>query len=116
MDMEWTQVASIVASVMAGIATCIPLAVKLVEYVQKAIQEKNWPDLLSLVMKYMAEAEEKFETGAERKEWVLVMIKASAETVNYEIDLDVVGKMIDDLCGLTNVVNAPATLPETTEN
>lgn len=105
--MDWTQIAGIIASILAGIATCIPLAVKLVQYVQKAIQEKNWTALLELVMKYMAEAEHKFDTGAERKEWVLVMIKASADSVNYEIDLDVVSQMIDDLCDLTNAVNAP---------
>lgn len=105
--MDWTQIAGIIASILAGVATCIPLAVKLVQYVQKAIREKNWTALLELVMKYMAEAEQKFDTGAERKEWVLVMIKASADSVNYDIDLDVVGQMIDDLCDLTNVVNAP---------
>lgn len=105
--MDWTQIAGIIASILAGVATCIPLVVKLVQYVQKAIQEKNWTVLLELVMKYMEEAEHKFDTGAERKEWVLVMIKASADSVNYEIDLGVVSQMIDDLCDLTNAVNAP---------
>ena len=67
-------------------------------YVQKAIKEKNWGEVLKLVMGYMEAAEEKFETGAEKKEWVLAMVKASADTVNYDIDMDVISKLIDDLC------------------
>ena len=39
MNMEWLQ---LIVSVLAGLATAIPLAIKLVEYVQKAVKEKNW--------------------------------------------------------------------------
>lgn len=105
--MDWTQIATIIASILAGIATCIPLAIKLIEYVQKAIKEQNWTDLLELVMGYMAEAEKKFQTGADKKEWVMAMVKASSDTVDYDIDMDVVSDMIDKLCDLTNVVNVP---------
>lgn len=60
-----------------------------------------------MVMKYMATAEEKFDNGADRKEWVLAMMKASADTVNYDIDMDVIDKLIDDLCEMSKAVNAP---------
>lgn len=103
--MEWVDN---VLSILSGLIVAIPLIVKLVEYVQKAIKEKNWTQVLKLVMGYMEAAESKFETGAERKEWVLAMVKASADTVNYDIDLDVIGKMIDDLCDMSNIINAPA--------
>jgi len=103
--MEWIDYA---LSIIAGLAATIPLVLKLVEYVRIAVREKNWRQLLKLVMTYMAKAETKFETGAERKEWVLAMVAASAEVVNYDIDLAVVGQMIDDLCDMSNVVNAPA--------
>lgn len=95
-------------SIVAGLATAIPLVIKLVEYVQKAIKEKNWGTMLDMVMKYMETAEEKFETGAEKKEWVLAMVKASADTINYDIDLTVIGEMIDKLCDMSNVINPPA--------
>ena len=104
MSMEWMQ---LVVSVLAGLATAIPLAVKLVEYVQKAVKERNWGKVLDMVMKYMATAEEKFDNGADRKEWVLAMVKASAETGNYDIDMDVISKLIDDLCNMSKKVNAP---------
>lgn len=105
MNMELLRLA---VSVLAGLATAIPLVIKLVEYVQKAVKEKNWGKVLDMVMKYMAAAEGKFDNGADRKEWVLAMVKASSETVNYDIDMDVISNLIDDLCGMSKVVNGPA--------
>lgn len=102
--MEWLNYA---VSILSGLAVAIPLVVKLVEYVQKSIKEKNWSKLLELVMKLMSEAENKFKTGAERKEWVLAMVKSSADTINYDIDINIVGDLIDSLCNMANVVNAP---------
>ena len=103
--MEWYE---ILISILSGLVAVIPLVVKLVEYVQKATKEKNWNDLLQLVVNLMEQAEGKFDNGDERKEWVLMMVKASADTINYDIDLTVVAQMIDSLCAMTKVVNAPA--------
>lgn len=108
--MNWLE---FTVSVLAGLAAAIPIVIKLVEYVEKAVREKNWNTVLDLVMDYMAIAEKKFGTGAERKEWVLAMVRASADTVNYDIDLAVIGKMIDDLCDMTKVVNPPARVGKT---
>lgn len=103
--MQWLQ---LVASIVAGLLTAIPLAIKLVEYVKKAAKEKNWSKVLDMVMKYMATAEEKFDNGADRKEWVLAMVKASADTVDYDIDMEVISQLIDDLCSMSKAVNATA--------
>lgn len=94
-----------ILSIISGLAVTIPLVIKLVEYVQKAIKEKNWQKLINLVLEYMKVAEEKFATGAERKEWVMSMIKSSAETLNYDIDYDVVSEMIDNLADMAKTVN-----------
>lgn len=102
--MEWINYA---VSVLSGLAVAIPLVVKLVEYVKKAVKEKNWNQVLKLVMDLMAEAEKKFETGAEKKEWVLAMIKASADSINYDIDTNAIGELIDSLCDMSKAVNAP---------
>lgn len=102
--MEWY---TLLISILSGLAVTIPLVVKLVEYVKKAIQEKNWNKLLALVMRLMTEAEEKFDNGADRKEWVLGMVGASADIVDYEIDLEQVGELIDSLCAMSKKVNAP---------
>lgn len=104
MDAEWV---NLIVAILSGLITAIPLVVKLIEYVQKAVREKNWSKVLDMVMNYMEAAESKFETGAERKEWVLAMVKASADTVDYDIDLDAISDLIDSLCSMSKVVNAP---------
>lgn len=103
--MEWYE---ILISVLSGLVVTIPLVVKLVEYVQKAIKEKNWSKLIALVVGLMQEAEEKFDNGADRKEWVLGMVEASANIIDYKIDMEQVGALIDSLCDMSKVVNAPA--------
>lgn len=98
-------VVNIIVSILTGIATAIPLIVQLVKYVKKAIQEKNWNQLVTMVLNLMEEAEKKFTTGAERKEWCLAMVKASADSINYPIDLDAVSALIDSLCDMSKIVN-----------
>ena len=102
--MEWYE---IIISVLTGLSVTIPLVIKLVEYVQKAVKEKNWNALLRLVMNLMAEAENKFEHGADKKSWVLSMVEASAKTINYDVDLEQVGELIDSLCDMSKMVNPP---------
>lgn len=102
--MEWTDV---VLSIISGLAAAIPLVIKLVEYVRKAVQEKNWNNLLKLVTRLMEEAENKFTNGADRKSWVISMVQASADTINYEIDINQVSELIDSLCAMSKIVNAP---------
>lgn len=106
---KWVE---LIVAILSGLAACIPLVVQLVKYCQKAVQEKNWNQLLKLVMNLMEEAETKFETGADRKEWVMMMIKASADTINYTINMDEVSKLIDSLCSMTKVINGKTEEPE----
>lgn len=87
------------------IAALIVLIVKLVQYVKQSIMLKNWPDLLGLLHEYIAQAEQKFDNGADRKQWVMSMIQATANRVNYPLDMNLIGALIDDLCKLTKEVN-----------
>ena len=103
--MSAEQIINVIVAVLAGLATCIPLVVKLVQYVKKATQEKNWGGLLDLVMQLMEQAEKKFADGATRKEWVMAMVQTSAEYLNYPLDTQVLSNMIDELVKLTNKVN-----------
>ena len=49
--MEWYE---ILINIVSGLVVTIPLVIKLVEYVRKAIQEKNWNQLVTLVMNLMS--------------------------------------------------------------
>lgn len=102
MDSEWVK---LIVSVLSGLAVTIPLVIQLVKYVQRAIKERNWPEVVRIVMGYMERAETMFEKGADRKEWVLAMVKASTDTIKYEIDMDEISALIDSLCDMSKVVN-----------
>lgn len=100
--MEWVE---LIISILAGLAAAIPLVIKLIEYVQKAIKEKNWGIVLDMVMDYMAIAEERFDNGADRKEWVMSMVEQTSATVNYDIDMNVISTTIDNLVRMSKKVN-----------
>lgn len=102
--MEWYE---ILISILSGLAATIPLVVLLVRYVEAAVKEKNWGKVLDLVIDLMEQAEVQFDKGSDKKEWVLSMIEASASSLNYDIDLEQIGRLIDALCAMTKVVNAP---------
>lgn len=96
---------NIIVSVLSGLAVCIPLVVKLVQFIQTAVKEKNWTSLMQLVLKLMTEAETLYSTGAERKEYVMSTIKTMASTLNYDVDYDVVSEMIDSIVDATKQIN-----------
>ena len=91
--------------ILAGLAIVIPLIVELVKYVKKSTLEKNWNNLIRLLLNLMATAEEKFDNGADRKQWVIAMVQASANTINYPISEQELSKLIDSLVELTKKVN-----------
>ena len=94
-----------IISILSGIAVLVPLMAKLVDYVKKSTKEKNWNQMLKLVMNLMAEAEDKFDKGADKKEWVMGELKAMASTLNYDIDWNVVSDMIDKICDVSKEIN-----------
>lgn len=66
----------------------------------------NSAKVVDLVVNLMQEAETKLTEGADKKQWVLAMVKASADTIDYEVDLEQIGDLIDSLCDMSRVVNA----------
>ena len=91
----------------------IPLVVKLIEYVKKSVLERNWHNLIHLLLNLIATAEEKFDNGADRKQWVIAMVQASANTINYPISEQELSKLIDNLVELTKKVNVKIQETET---
>ena len=94
-----------IISILSGVAILVPLIVKLVQYVQANAKEKNWSSLMVLVMNLMAQAEQMFDKGADKKEWVINELKAVASTLNYEIDQKVFSEMIDKICDVSKEIN-----------
>lgn len=96
---------NIILPIISGLVACVPLVIKLVEYIQKAAKEKNWTALMQLVLKLMAEAEANYKTGAERKEYVIDSINAIKDTLNYNVNMTVVSEMIDSIVDATKKIN-----------
>lgn len=106
MELFWN-ILGIVLQVATGLVVIIPLIKKFYDAVKASIEEKNWRNLLNLLMKYIEEAEEKLsdQSGADRADWVVAMVKASAEWANYKIDDDELRAWIDSLVEMTKKVN-----------
>ena len=104
----WIQIA---ISILSGIAVAIPLIIKLVNVVKDSVKEKNWNLLMKMTMDYMTEAEKNIASGAERKQWVMSMVIASAANINYTMTDDDVKKiedLIDAICDASKILNNSA--------
>lgn len=99
------EILELIIEILAGLMIVIPLVTKLIEYVKKSTLEKNWNNLIRLLLNLIATAEEKFDNGADRKQWVIAMVQASANTINYPISEQELSKLIDNLVELTKKVN-----------
>ena len=107
------EILELIIEILAGLMIVIPLVVKLIEYVRKSALEKNWNNLIRLLLNLIATAEEKFDNGADRKQWVIAMVQASANTINYPISEQELSKLIDNLVKLTKKVNVKIQETET---
>lgn len=97
---------NIILALIAGLATAIPMAIMLGRYIKKAVKEKNWPAILKLLLDLMAQAEVNLADGADRKKWVMSEMATAAKTIGYDIDMDAISALIDNLCDMAKVVNA----------
>ena len=104
--MSWVE---IVVSILSGLAVCIPLVVKLVNVVSTYVKEKNWSQIVAIVLDFMKEAETLFSDGATKKAYVMASVESAAKSINYNYD-DVakqkVSDMIDAICATAKIVNA----------
>lgn len=97
---------NLIIAILSGLVTTIPLVVQLVKYVKAAIQEKNWSKVLTLVLNLMTEAERMYATGIERKEFVMNSIESIKDTLNYQIDMNQISEIIDQIVASSKVINA----------
>ena len=103
--MEWYE---IVISILSGLVAVIPLVVKLVEMTVAYTKEKNWNRIIVMVTEYMTTAETMFKNGADKKSWVMEMVKTSAKVSNFDLteeNLEKISVLIDELCALSKQIN-----------
>ena len=104
--MNLDEILQFVCIILAGVATAVPLALQLVRYIKLAAEEKNWTRLLALVLELMESAEEIYESGGQRRDYVVAAVKELGEQIGYKMEEDELGKLIDALCAMSKTVNA----------
>ena len=104
--MSWVD---IVVSILSGLAVCIPLFVQLVNVVRASVKEKNWSQIVAIVLDLMKEAETLFSDGATKKAYVMASVESAAKSINYnydEVAKQRVSDMIDAICATAKIINA----------
>ena len=105
--MDIVRIIEIAASILSGVAVCIPLVVKLIHYIKEAAAGRDYQKLIKLTMKFCEEAELLFGTGEQRKEWVMRRVEEVAKAMNVEVDMEAIGQLIDDVCAASKMINKP---------
>ncbi len=99
--MDWEEIIQLICVLLTGAATAIPLVIKLVEYVKKAAIERNWRALLELMLDLMEDAEQIFDSGQQRRDYVLGALDKLSGTLGCSVDEQEMGELIDRLCSLS---------------
>ena len=103
--MDFNDILQLLAVVCAGIATALPLVARVTRLVQELAQARNWGKAIGLVIGLMEDAEELTLSGADKKAWVMQGFKSMAEIVDYDIDDEALGNLIDQLAAMSKKVN-----------
>lgn len=94
-----------IAAIVAGVATAIPLIIKLIKYVEELHRSKNWGKLLGVVLNLMEDAEVLISKGADKKAWVMAGVENLADEIDYDIDEAQLSELIDELCAMSKKLN-----------
>ena len=100
-----------VLCIATGIIVSIPVVVQLVKYVKKLAHEKQWNVLIKEMLGLMVVAEEQYEKGSVKKDFVLSMCRKLCADLNIEFDEEKVGAMIDAMVELSKQINVPKETP-----
>lgn len=103
--LKWVE---ILITVLAGLAACIPLAIKLVAVVKESAEKSNWNEIVKIVLAQMVEAEKNYTEGAAKKAWVMNQVRVLAKSLEYnytEIEEAKVSAMIDAICEAAKIIN-----------
>ena len=101
-------IVGLIVAVLSGLAAAIPLVIKLVESVKQACREKNWNQIVEMVMDYMVQAEALMTDGADKKAYVLASVQVAAVNIDYELDavaMNKISEMIDSICAASKTIN-----------
>ena len=80
---EWID---LIIAICGAITVIVPLGINLYKAMVALIKEKNYAKILEIMKDAAVEAEKLYSTGAERRDYVLNILKVSCE--NLKVDYD----------------------------
>ena len=106
--MDYIKLIDIAIAILTGLSVCIPLVLKLVAVVKENVAEKNWNEIVKIVIAQMVEAEKNYTEGAAKKAWVMNQIRVLAKSLNFnytEVEELKVAELIDAICAGAKIIN-----------
>ena len=103
---DFITILEFIAMIFAGMATALPLISKVIKTADELRRSRNWSKMLGIVLDLMEEAEGLMIDGADRKAWVMGGVERLADSVEYDIDMEEVSTLIDNLCEMSKKVNS----------
>ena len=106
--MDYIKFIDIAISILTGLSVCIPLVLKLVAVVKENVAEKNWNEIVKIVIAQMVEAEKNYTEGAAKKAWVMNQMRVLAKSLNFnytEVEELKVAELIDAICAGAKIIN-----------
>lgn len=106
--MDYIKFIDIAIAILTGLSVCIPLVLKLVVVVKENVAEKNWNEIVKIVIAQMVEAEKNYTEGAAKKAWVMNQMRVLAKSLNFnytEVEELKVAELIDAICAGAKIIN-----------
>lgn len=98
-------VVELIVELLTGLVVIIPMLVELIKYIKLSVKQKNWSNLVQLVLNLVQTAETQYETGAEKKQWVMSMVKSASDAINFDVEDETLSDLIDKIILATKTVN-----------
>lgn len=80
---EWID---LIVAICGAISVIVPLGIKYFKAIKTIIKEKNYAKILEIMKDAAVEAEKLYKDGAEKRTYVLDLLKVSCENLKVEYD------------------------------
>lgn len=91
----WVGIITFIIGFIGAIVALIPVSIKLVKRGKELIKNKDWAKIKEIADTAMKTAESTGKTGAEKKEIVIVAVKAGCEKAGIVIDEKLLKDLVD---------------------
>ena len=76
----------LIIAICSAISVIVPMAIKLYKTIKELVKEKNYTKILDIMKDAAGEAEQLFKDKAERRDYVLNILKVTCENLKVEYD------------------------------